>query len=131
MLEISIGALSHRTGLPVSTIRFYDDNGLIQSNRNGGGHRRFERAQIRRVSFIIAAQKFGYTLPQIKTLLDSLPNERTPTVEDWAQLSEKFRKSLDEKIENLQNLVKKKNPVAEAGAKMMIDKLSKFSSAEP
>jgi MerR family redox-sensitive transcriptional activator SoxR len=104
MLEISIGALSHRTGLPVSTIRFYDDNGLIQSNRNGGGHRRFERAQIRRVSFIIAAQKFGYTLPQIKTLLDSLPNERTPTVEDWAQLSEKFRKSLDEKIENLRNL---------------------------
>ena len=82
MFEISIGALSHRTGLPVSTNRFYDDNGLIQSNRNGGGHRRFERAQIRRVSFIIAAQKFGYTLPLIKTLLDSLPNERTPTVED-------------------------------------------------
>ena len=69
--EIFIGALSHRTGLPVSTIRFYDDNGLIQSNRNGGGHRRFERAQIRRVSFVIAAQKFGYTLPQIKNLLNS------------------------------------------------------------
>ena len=66
MSGISIGALSHRTGLPVSTIRFYDDNGLIQSNRNGGGHRRFPRAQIRRVSFIIAAQKFDYTLPQIK-----------------------------------------------------------------
>ena len=63
MSEISIGALSHRTGLPVSTIRFYDDNGLIQSNRNGGGHRRFERAQIRRVSFIIAAQKFVYCAP--------------------------------------------------------------------
>ncbi|NDI04451.1 MAG: MerR family DNA-binding transcriptional regulator, partial [Rhodobacteraceae bacterium] len=55
MSEISIGALSHRTGLPVSTIRFYDDNGLIPSNRNGGGHRRFERGQIRRVSFVIAA----------------------------------------------------------------------------
>ena len=101
---ISIGALSHRTGLPVSTIRFYDDNGLIQSNRNGGGHRRFQRAQIRRVSFIIAAQKFGYTLPQIKELLDSLPNERTPTAEDWEQLSEKFRESLDERIKKLQKL---------------------------
>ena len=82
MTEISIGPLSHRTGLPVSTIRFYDDNGLIQSNQNGGGHRRFERAQIRRVSFVIAAQKFGYTLPHIKELLDSLQNERTPTAED-------------------------------------------------
>ena len=76
---------------------FYDDNGLIQSNRNGGGHRRFERAQIRRVSFVIAAQKFGYTLPQIKELLDSLPNERTPTAEEWEQLSEKFRESLHAK----------------------------------
>ena len=82
MSEIFIAAFSHRTGLPVSTIRFYDDNGLIQSNRNGGGHRRFERAQIRRVSFVIAAQKFGYALPQIKELLDSLPYERTPTAED-------------------------------------------------
>ena len=82
MSEISIGALSHRTGLPVSTIRFYDDNRLLQSNRIGGDHRRFDRAQIRQDSFIIAAQKFGYTLPQIKELLDSLPNESTPTTED-------------------------------------------------
>ena len=104
MSEIFIAAFSHRTGLPVSTIRFYDDNGVIQSNRNGGGHRRYERAQIRRVSFVIAAQKFGYTLPQIKELLDSLPNERTPTDEDWEQLSEKFRKSLNAKIEKLQKL---------------------------
>ena len=104
MSEISIGALSHRKGLPVSTIRFYDDKGLIQSNRNGGGHRRFERAQIRRISFVTPAQKFGYTLPQIKELLDSLPNERTPTAEDWERLSEKFWKSLDAKIEKLQKL---------------------------
>ena len=116
MSEIFIGALSHRTGLPVSTIRFYDDNGLIQSNRNGGGHRRFERAQIRRVSFIIAAQKFGYTLPQIKELLNSLPNERTPTAEDWEHLSQKFQESLDEKIEKLQNCVIRYQTALGAGA---------------
>lgn len=91
MSEISIGALSHRTGLPVSTIRFYDDNGLIQSNRNGGGLRRFERAQIRRVSFIIAAQKFSYTLPQLNC------RRLGATVG-------KSRESLDEKIEKLQKL---------------------------
>ncbi len=116
MSEISIGALSHRTGPPVSTIRFYDDNGLIQSNRNGGDHRRFERPHIRWVSFVIAAQKFGYTLPQIKELLDSLPNERTPTAEDWEQLSEKFRESLDEKIEKLQKCVTRYRTALGAGA---------------
>ena len=63
MSEISIAASSHRTGLSVPTIRFHDDNGLIQSNRNGVAIGVFECAQIRRVSFIIAAQKFGYTLP--------------------------------------------------------------------
>ena len=49
-------------------------------------------------------KKFGYALPQIKELLDSLPNERTPTAEDWERLSEKFWKSLDAKIEKLQKL---------------------------
>jgi len=38
------------------------------------------------------AQKFGYTLHQIKELLDSLPNKRTPTVEDWEKLSKSFKK---------------------------------------
>ena len=103
-LLIPIGALSYRTELPVSTIRFYDDNGLIQSNRNGGGNRRFERAQIRRVSFIITAQKFGYTLPQMKQLLDSLRTERTQTAEDWEQPLEKFRESLYERRKKLQKL---------------------------
>jgi MerR family redox-sensitive transcriptional activator SoxR len=82
MSEISIGAFSHRTGLPVSTIRFYDDNGLIPSNRNGGGHRRLSARKFDGSALSSRHKKFGYALPQIKELLDSLPNERTPTAED-------------------------------------------------
>lgn len=104
MREYSIGFVAKRTGLPVSTIRYYDDCGLIQSNKNRSGHRRFERAQIRRVAFIMAAQRFGFTLEEIKAQLDQLPNGRTPTARDWHKLSQTFRHHLDRRIRELQEL---------------------------
>lgn len=104
MREYSIGFVAKRTGLPVSTIRYYDDCGLIQSNKNRSGHRRFARAQMRRVAFIMAAQRFGFKLDEIKAQLDHLPNGRTPTARDWHQLSENFRHHLDRRIQELRQL---------------------------
>ncbi len=99
--ELTIGQMAKRTGLAVSAIRFYETEGLIEANRNRGGHRRFARAQVRRVSFILIAQQFGLTLPQIKTVLQSLPKGRTPTAKDWAVISTELRKHLDLKIKSL------------------------------
>ncbi len=82
--ELTIGQMAKRTGLAVSAIRYYETEGLITANRNRGGHRRFARAQVRRVSFILIAQKFNLTLPQIKEVLRQLPDGRTPNAKDWA-----------------------------------------------
>lgn len=101
---LSIGALADRTGLAVSAIRYYESQGLIAPWRNDGGQRRFERADIRRLSFVMIAQKFGFTLPEIRALLDQLPGGRTPTPKDWAAISETFRTHLDARIETLQKL---------------------------
>ncbi|WP_186766313.1 redox-sensitive transcriptional activator SoxR [Falsiphaeobacter marinintestinus] len=101
---LSIGALADRTGLAVSAIRYYESQGLITPWRNDGGQRRFERADIRRLSFVMIAQKFGFTLPEIRALLDQLPGGRTPTPKDWAAISETFREHLDARIETLQKL---------------------------
>ncbi len=98
---LSIGALAERTGLAVSAIRYYEAQGLVAPWRNTGGQRRFERADIRRLSFVMIAQKFGFTLPQIKSELDRLPKGRTPTKADWARISAGFRAELDQRIENL------------------------------
>lgn len=98
---MTIGALADRTGLAVSAIRYYEGQGLIQPWRNSGGQRRFERADLRRLSFVLIAQKFGFTLPQIKQQLDALPNGRTPTKEDWAKMSGAFKAVLDERIDTL------------------------------
>ena len=101
---LTIGALSKRTGLAVSAIRYYEQQGLIRPWRNAGGQRRFERADLRRLSFVMIAQQFGFTLPQIKAELDRLPGGRTPTKADWARISEGFRAALDARIETLTKL---------------------------
>ncbi|MEN8892824.1 redox-sensitive transcriptional activator SoxR [Planktotalea arctica] len=102
--ELTIGQMAKRTGLAVSAIRYYETEGLITANRNRGGHRRFARAQVRRVSFILIAQKFNLTLPQIKEVLRQLPDGRTPNAKDWADISQEFRRHLDQQITDLERI---------------------------
>ena len=101
---ISIGYLADRTGLAVSAIRYYEAQGLVEPWRNAGGQRRFHRADIRRLSFIMIAQQIGFSLPQIRGFLRGLPNGRTPTKRDWAAISAEFRTLLDQRIETLVKL---------------------------
>ena len=101
---LTIGALAKRTGLAVSAIRYYEAQGLINPWRNAGGQRRFARADLRRLSFVMIAQQFGFTLPQIRAQLDWLPNGRTPTKADWSAISAGFRDSLNARIETLTKL---------------------------
>lgn len=101
---LSIGQLARRTGLAVSAIRYYEAQGLIRPWRNDGGQRRFDKGDLRRLSFVIIAQQFGFTLPQIKAELDRLPGARTPTEADWARISLAFRAALDARIETLLRL---------------------------
>ena len=100
LTEISIEALSRRTRVTVPALRYYETLGLISSNRNGGGQRRFLRSDIRRVSFIKAAQTFGFSLPRIKELFSSLPAQRAPTGA-WRKISDIFKNDLNEKIDQL------------------------------
>ena len=98
---ISIGFVAERTGLAVSAIRYYEAQGLVFPWRNAGGQRKFHRSDIRRLSFVMIAQQFGFTLPQIKAELDRLPKGRAPTKSDWASISTEFRDVLDRRIETL------------------------------
>lgn len=98
---LSIGTLASRTGIAVSAIRYYETQGLIHPWRNAGGQRRFQRADIRRLSFIMVAQKFGFSLDRIGEELARLPKTRAPSKSDWARVSKAFRAELDERIETL------------------------------
>lgn len=101
---LSIGHISRRTGLAVSAIRYYETQGLVTPDRNEGGQRRFESSDIRRLSFVMIAQQFDFSIEQIRTQLALLPDQRTPTKNDWTKISKNFATALDAKIETLQQL---------------------------
>lgn len=101
---LSIGDLAARTGLAVSAIRYYEDEGLVAPWRNAAGRRRFQRADIRRLSFVMVAQQFGFTLAQIRVELDRLPRHRAPSKADWARISASFRDDLNLRIAQLEKL---------------------------
>ena len=101
---LTIGQLAKRTGLSVSAIRYYETQGLVTPGRNAGGQRRFLRSDIRRLSFVLIAQQFGFTISQISEQLHMLPERNAPNKDDWAQISVGFRQKLDEKIETLTRL---------------------------
>lgn len=95
---LPIGELARRTGLAVSAIRFYEDKGLIQAMRTMGNQRRFLRSDVRRLSFILIAQKLGLGLTEIEVELAKLPQGRTPTLGDWQRISRSMRGAIDERI---------------------------------
>nr|WP_155191005.1 redox-sensitive transcriptional activator SoxR [Roseibium denhamense] len=98
---MSIGELSDRTGLSVSAIRFYEEKGLVHPIRNAGGQRRFLRSDIRRLSFVLVAQEFGFSISEIADQLKQLPEGRAPTKADWTRISREFRAHLDARIEKM------------------------------
>ncbi len=95
---ITIGQLAKRTGVAVSAIRFYEEKGLLQSLRTSGNQRRFLRSDIRRVSFILIAQRLGLALSEIEEELATLPEGRTPSPRDWQKISRRMRDQIDTRI---------------------------------
>lgn len=101
---LSIGDLSARTGLAVSAIRFYETHGIVAPLRNDGGHRRYGRADIRRLSFVMAAQTLGFPLAEIAKHLQGLPAHKAPSKADWPRISKTFRVKIDARIAALTDL---------------------------
>lgn len=104
MSGLTIGDIASRTGLAVSAIRFYEDHGIVHPVRNAGGHRRYGAHDIRRLSFVMAAQKLGFPLAEIASHLTHLAPHKAPTKADWSRISRNFRKDIDVRIAALEKL---------------------------
>ena len=101
---LTIGEVAARSGVATSALRFYEEQGLIASERTSGNQRRYRRAVLRRVAVIRAAQAIGVSLREIRSALDALPDGRTPNKADWASLSRGWRDQLEERIEMLEEV---------------------------
>jgi len=101
---ITISEVSRRSGVAASALRFYEERGLIRSERAGSGHRRYPRAVLRRIAFIVFAQRIGLTLEEVGAELAKLPQDRVPEGSDWAKLSGSWTGRIDERIAELERL---------------------------
>jgi len=101
---LTIQEISRRSGVAASALRFYEERGLIKSQRSGAGHRRFPRAELRRIAFIVFAQRVGLSLEEIGAELAKLPASRAPTGKDWSRLSSAWSARIGERIAELQRL---------------------------
>jgi MerR family transcriptional regulator, redox-sensitive transcriptional activator SoxR len=101
---LTIGEVARRSGVAASALRFYEERGLIRSERAGSGHRRYPRAVLRRIAFIVFAQRIGLTLDEIGVELAKLPPDRAPTRRDWSRLSSGWTSRIDDRIAELERL---------------------------
>ena len=101
---LTIGEVAERSGVAASALRFYEERGLISSERAGSGHRRYQRPVLRRIAFIVFAQRVGLTLEEIGAELAKLPPDRAPTRRDWSRLSSGWTARIDERIALLERL---------------------------
>jgi MerR family transcriptional regulator, redox-sensitive transcriptional activator SoxR len=101
---LTIGEVSRRSGVAASALRFYEERDLITSERAGSGHRRYPRPVLRRIAFIVFAQRVGLTLEEIGAELAKLPADHAPTRRDWSRLSRKWSARIDDRIAELERL---------------------------
>jgi MerR family redox-sensitive transcriptional activator SoxR len=102
--HLTIGQVADRSGVPHTALRFYEEKGLINSERTAGNQRRYPRSVLRRIAFIRAAQRVGLSLEDISSALKSLPADHAPTKADWARLSRDWQDELNARIDALQRL---------------------------
>jgi MerR family transcriptional regulator, redox-sensitive transcriptional activator SoxR len=101
---LTIGEVAHRSGVAASALRFYEERGLIRSERAGSGHRRYARSVLRRIAFIVFAQRVGLSLDEIAEELAKLPPDRAPNRRDWSRLSATWTSRIDDRIAELERL---------------------------
>ena len=101
---ITISEVARRSGVAASALRFYETQGLIKPERAGSGHRRYPRAVLRRIAFIVFSQRMGLTLEEVGIELAKLPENRAPGKSDWAKISATWGRRVDQRIAELERL---------------------------
>jgi MerR family copper efflux transcriptional regulator len=92
--DLLISDLAERSGVPASTLRYYEQQGLLPAARTPAGYRIYDQASVERLRFISAAKRLHLSLDSIRALLEAWEVEPCRTVK--AQLRPKIQSRLDQ-----------------------------------
>jgi MerR family transcriptional regulator, redox-sensitive transcriptional activator SoxR len=98
---LSIGEVAKRAGINVSAVRFYERNGLLPQAERVSGQRRFDAETVRRLGVIDVAKQAGFSLDEIRVLLDSI-DDGAPAHRELRALAERKLPEVEALIERAQ-----------------------------
>jgi len=105
---LQIGEVARSTGITVSAVRYYDEIGVISTVTRVGGKRRFAPETVGRVNFILRAQEAGFSLDDIRIVLDD-------TAGEWRDLVEKKLHELIERRNRLDTMIAMVTEIRDCG----------------
>ena len=101
---LTIGGLSKRTGVHLETVRYYEAIGIMpKPPRTPAGHRRYDQAHLKRLTFVKRSRELGFTLKEIRALL-ALVDGGDYTCAEVHDLTVSHLHDVREKIADLQRL---------------------------
>ncbi|MFF4988190.1 redox-sensitive transcriptional activator SoxR [Streptosporangium saharense] len=101
---LSVGEVSRRAGVAVSALHFYEQQGLISSERTAGNQRRYRRHVLRRISLILVAKRMGIPLSEVAVVFEGLPEDRMPSKRDWERISRRWAALLEARRKEIEQL---------------------------
>ncbi|MEV6210771.1 redox-sensitive transcriptional activator SoxR [Kitasatospora sp. NPDC051914] len=102
--RLAIGEVSARTGAAVSALRFYEELGLIASERDERNQRRYPRHMLRRVALISVAKRIGIPLQDLREAFADVPLDRPPSHQEWQRASRGWKRRLEERRQTIERL---------------------------
>ncbi|GAB3153329.1 redox-sensitive transcriptional activator SoxR [Micromonospora sonneratiae] len=101
---LTVGEVARRAGIATSAVRFYEDRGLITSERTAGNQRRYRRHVLRRISLILVAKRMGIPLSEVTEVFAALPDDRMPAKRDWERISRRWAGHLQARRREIEEL---------------------------
>ena len=100
---MNISEASTHTGLPVKTIRYYEDIALIATNRSENGYRQFEQTDLHKLAFVGRARALGFSVEECRTLL-RLYDDKGRASADVKRIAEAHLDQIDRRLAELTDM---------------------------
>lgn len=86
--DLSIGEVARYTEVAASTLRYWENVGLLEAPERIGGKRRYGPDVLQRIALIVLTKRMRFTLAEIRIVLSGV-SEETPPSEIWRELAER------------------------------------------